>query len=109
MLALGSARRRQEQCLLLSSDASVCVIGLAASCCLCQLGGPVERAPQCSARSFFSASCFPWGGVGFSAYLTYPEIYVIEALCAWCVASAAIITLLFVKNAIAHGGQSGRQ
>ncbi len=34
------------------------------------------------------------GGVGFSAYLTYLEIYVIEALCAWCVASAAIITVL---------------
>src|SRR5512137_2668926 len=27
-------------------------------------------------------------GVEFSAYLTYLEIYVIEALCAWCVASA---------------------
>ena len=34
------------------------------------------------------------GGVGFSAYLTYLEIYVIGALCAWCVASAIIITLL---------------
>jgi uncharacterized membrane protein len=35
-------------------------------------------------------------GVGFSAYLTYLEIYVIEALCAWCVASAAIITVLAI-------------
>jgi uncharacterized membrane protein len=41
------------------------------------------------------------GGVGFSAYLTYLEVYVIEALCAWCVASAVIITLLLVTNAIA--------
>jgi uncharacterized membrane protein len=41
------------------------------------------------------------GGVGFSAYLTYLEIYVIEALCAWCVASAIIITLLFVSNGLA--------
>lgn len=36
------------------------------------------------------------GGVGFSAYLTYLEVYVIEALCAWCVASAVIITVLAV-------------
>jgi uncharacterized membrane protein len=36
------------------------------------------------------------GGVGFSVYLTYIEIYVIEALCSWCVASAIIITLLAV-------------
>jgi uncharacterized membrane protein len=41
------------------------------------------------------------GGVGFSAYLTYLEIYVIEALCAWCVASAIIIALLLVINGIA--------
>ena len=36
------------------------------------------------------------GGVGFSIYLTYIEVYVIEALCSWCVASAIIITLLAV-------------
>jgi len=40
-------------------------------------------------------------GVGFSVYLTYLEIYVIEALCAWCVASAVIITLLAVVDAFA--------
>ena len=39
---------------------------------------------------------FSIGGVGFSVYLTYIEIYVIEALCSWCVASAIIITLLAV-------------
>ena len=41
------------------------------------------------------------GGVGFSVYLTYLEIYVIEALCAWCVASAIVITLLAVVTAVA--------
>jgi uncharacterized membrane protein len=40
------------------------------------------------------------GGVGFSIYLTYLEIYVIEALCAWCVASAIIITLLALTSAV---------
>jgi uncharacterized membrane protein len=40
-------------------------------------------------------------GVGFSAYLTYLEIYVIEALCAWCVASAVIIALLATVTAVA--------
>lgn len=40
------------------------------------------------------------GGVGFSIYLTYLEIYVIEALCAWCVASAIIITLLALTDAV---------
>ncbi len=40
------------------------------------------------------------GGVAFSVYLTYLEIYVIEAICSWCVASAIIITLLGVTGAM---------
>jgi uncharacterized membrane protein len=39
--------------------------------------------------------------VGFSIYLTYLEIYVIEALCAWCVASAIVIALLAIVTAVA--------
>lgn len=34
-------------------------------------------------------------GVLFSAYLTYLEIFVIEAICPWCVASAVVMTVLF--------------
>lgn len=30
-------------------------------------------------------------GVGFTAYLTYLELFVIHAICRWCVTSAAII------------------
>jgi uncharacterized membrane protein len=36
------------------------------------------------------------GGVAFTAYLTYVEIYVINAICPFCVASAIIITFIFV-------------
>lgn len=32
------------------------------------------------------------GAVLFTAYLTYLELFVIHAICRWCVASAAIIT-----------------
>lgn len=36
-------------------------------------------------------------GVAFTAYLTYLELFVIHALCRWCLASAAIIaTILMV-------------
>lgn len=37
--------------------------------------------------------------VGFSAYLTYLEVFIIEALCSWCVASAAIAVALFALAA----------
>jgi uncharacterized membrane protein len=33
-------------------------------------------------------------GIGFSAYLTYLELFVIEAICQWCVASAVVMTVL---------------
>lgn len=33
-------------------------------------------------------------GFGFSAYLTYREIWTIDAICIWCVSSAVILTLL---------------
>jgi uncharacterized membrane protein len=35
-------------------------------------------------------------GVLFTAYLTYLEIYVIKAICPFCVASAVAISLVFV-------------
>jgi uncharacterized membrane protein len=47
------------------------------------------------------------GGFGYSIFLTYIEIFKIEAICQWCVASAVLMTVLFLLNAtrlIAYGG-----
>jgi uncharacterized membrane protein len=35
-------------------------------------------------------------GFGFSAYLTYRELFTIDAICQWCVASAIVMTALAV-------------
>ena len=35
-------------------------------------------------------------GVMYSAYLTYLELFVINEICPWCVASALVMTALFV-------------
>ena len=35
-------------------------------------------------------------GFGFSAYLTYLELGVIDAICQWCVASAVLMTALAI-------------
>ena len=37
-------------------------------------------------------------GFGFSAYLTYLELFVINAICQWCVASAVLMTILLCLN-----------
>jgi uncharacterized membrane protein len=38
-------------------------------------------------------------GFGYSLYLTYLELFTIEAICQWCIASAVLMTLLFAANA----------
>ncbi len=38
-------------------------------------------------------------GFGYSVFLTYLELFVIEAVCQWCVASAILMTVLLIVNA----------
>jgi uncharacterized membrane protein len=40
------------------------------------------------------------GGCGFSLYLTYLELFEIDAICQWCVASAVLMTLLAVVTVV---------
>jgi uncharacterized membrane protein len=39
-------------------------------------------------------------GFGFSVYLTYLELFEIDAICQWCVASAVVMTLLLAVNLV---------
>ncbi len=47
-------------------------------------------------------------GFGFSAYLTYLELFDIEAICQWCLASAVLMTILFALNTTRAVGYVGR-
>lgn len=40
-------------------------------------------------------------GVLFTGYLTYLELFVIQAICRWCVGSAIIITLIWIVSLLA--------
>jgi uncharacterized membrane protein len=64
------------------------LLGLALA--VLQASGPTQR------RLLGLSLLLALGGVGFSAYLTYLELYVIEALCSWCVSSATLISLLAI-------------
>ena len=46
-------------------------------------------------------------GFGFSLYLTYLELFEIDAICQWCVASAVIMTLLFATYLLIARGYLG--
>ena len=39
-------------------------------------------------------------GFGFSMYLTYRELFTIQAICQWCISSAVLMTVLAVLTAI---------
>jgi uncharacterized membrane protein len=47
-------------------------------------------------------------GFGYSVYLTYLELFQIEAVCQWCVSSAIVMTLLFAFNTIRMLGYVGK-
>jgi uncharacterized membrane protein len=55
----------------------------------------------------FGGFAISLGGFGFSVYLTYLEIFQIEAICQWCVASAVLMTILFLLNATRLIGYAG--
>jgi uncharacterized membrane protein len=44
--------------------------------------------------SRFATLIFTLAGFGFSAYLTYRELFTIHAICEWCASSAGIMTIL---------------
>lgn len=49
-------------------------------------------------------------GFGFSLYLTYLELFVIDAICQWCVASAVVMTAVLavaLVRALRFAGTSG--
>lgn len=72
-------------------------------------------APGEAAR--MGAALLALAGAGFSLYLTWLELFEIEAICQWCVASAvlmcglAVVTVLRLRGPDArgaHGGGRGR-
>jgi uncharacterized membrane protein len=48
-------------------------------------------------------------GIGFSLYLTYVELFVIDAVCQWCVASAVVMAALFGVNSARAFGYAGAE
>lgn len=58
------------------------------------LAGLGERFSESSALSLALVVVTGWG-VLFSAWLTYLELFVIHAICRWCVGSAAMTVALF--------------
>ena len=72
----------------------VAVIGLAGYVMI--LGSLLVRGDN--GRLLGSALALP--GFAFSLYLTYREIWSIHAICAWCVSSAVLMTLIAILTSV---------
>ncbi|HEV3318955.1 MAG TPA: vitamin K epoxide reductase family protein [Solirubrobacteraceae bacterium] len=42
----------------------------------------------------FATMALTLGGLGFSAYLTYREVFTLHKICEWCVGSAVLMTIM---------------
>jgi uncharacterized membrane protein len=51
-------------------------------------------------ESALAAAFLSLVGFGFSAYLTWAELFRIHAICQWCVASACVMTALMVVSVV---------
>jgi uncharacterized membrane protein len=49
-----------------------------------------------SETSRFATAALTLGGFGFSAYLTFREVFTLEKICEWCVGSAILMTIMMV-------------
>jgi uncharacterized membrane protein len=81
---------------------SVAVIGILGYALL--LGAALLRGDGARMGGFLLALV----GFGYSVYLTYLELFVIDAVCQWCVVSALLMTALFAVNAVRMVAYVGR-
>ena len=83
------------------ADVNVAVFGIAGYVLL--LGAALWRGDLGRFAGFAMALV----GFGFSAYLTYLELFVIEAICQWCVTSAVLMSVLLGLNTTRAFGYAG--
>ena len=69
------------------------------------IAAALSRAIRVASADFSTALV----GFGFSAYLTYLELFVIDAICQWCVASAVLMALSLAVAAARAFAYTGRE
>lgn len=80
----------------------VALLGLGMYVALLALFALRRLRPALAVEATATTFALALAGALFAGYLTYVELFVLEALCQWCVVSAALTTLLlFTEGALA--------
>jgi uncharacterized membrane protein len=78
----------------------IAILGLGMYLAILALGVLRWRRPALSGPSTLAAFTFALAGTLYAAYLTYVELFVIEAICQWCVASAVLTVVILAAESI---------
>ena len=81
-------------------DIPIAIFGTAMYVTVVALTALRLRVPRLMLPLSTAALAITGAGTLYSAWLTWIEIYEIEAICQWCVASATITTFLFVLEIV---------
>jgi uncharacterized membrane protein len=79
----------------------VAILGLAMYIAILGLGAVRMVRPETRFWATAAACAIALTGFLYAAYLTYVELWVIDAICQWCVLSATITTAILVVETIA--------
>jgi uncharacterized membrane protein len=82
----------------------VSLIGLLGYAVLLGLSLALLQDPLVGRRQMFATLLLGFSaiGLGFTLYLTYLELFVIHAICRWCVGSAVIISGIFLASLLEY-------
>lgn len=97
---VGDCHTVQSSSYAVALGVPVAVWGLAMYALLALLGTLRLVRPGLAWPITLTALLLTFGGVLYSAYLTYLELAVIDAICQWCVVSALLVTGLLIAEAI---------
>ena len=81
-------------------DIPIAVLGLLMYIALVTLTLARQMRPALLVPASMAALAITGAGTLYSAWLTWVEIEVLEAICQWCVASAIVTTLMFVVEIV---------
>lgn len=79
----------------------IAILGLGMYITLLLLTGVRFKRPEWIVSATYGAFAIALAGVAYAIYLTYVELFVIDAICQWCVMSAVITTFICIVEGVA--------
>lgn len=97
---VGSCAKVNESAYATIGPVPVALLGLGAYATLLLLAVVTQARPANAAVASLGAFGTGLAGFAYSGYLTYVELFIIDAICPWCVVSAVLMGAIVIAAAI---------